>query len=73
MVVLLKLSRPSYTQDLIYVDRAYTLDLFLITSKEKNFARKKFYWRKLLRFHEQKKTYLLNFSEILIFELSAQK
>ena len=35
-LLLLKLSRPSYTQGLIYVDTAYTLDSFLITLKEEN-------------------------------------
>ena len=39
-LLLLKLSRPSYTQGLIYVDTAYTLDSFLITLKEENFTRR---------------------------------
>ena len=74
-LLLLKLSRSSYNQDLIYVDRALdtfdTLDLFLFTLKEKNFARRKFRGRKLSRFCV--KTFLLNFSKIVISELSAQK
>ena len=67
-VLLLKLSRPSYTEDLIYIDRAYTLDLFLITLKKKNFMAENF-----RNFSCKKEAYFLNFNEVLISELSAQK
>ena len=66
-LLLLKHLRPLYTQGLIYVDRTYTLNLFLITLKKK-----KLRGRKRSRFREQQKHIFAEFSESLILR-AAQK
>ena len=59
---------------MIYVDRAYDLDLLFNylkiekTSQEENFAGRKF-----RDFANKKSTFLLSFNQILISEVSAQK